>query len=178
MSSARAGMKSKLLESDSHTRFAASKELRVEAQQMQLASQQARMHIDLGKVSADTIMMMYQPSAIHSQIERTTTSTLELLIQIFEHLSLRDLILASHVDSQWRALAPKIDSPIRRRLALAFTTVAERLHPISLSIRICYVDTVETKYYVLGTTVSKLKAFRSGIMWNGIQPLRRLTGTR
>ncbi|KAJ6513604.1 hypothetical protein C8R47DRAFT_1091403, partial [Mycena vitilis] len=77
------------------------------------------------------------------------TSTPELVIQIFDHLSLPGLISASHVDSQWRALAPKIDSSIRRRLfALAFTPVAECLHPISLSIRICYVDTVEAKYNV------------------------------
>ncbi|KAJ7841959.1 hypothetical protein B0H13DRAFT_2099109 [Mycena leptocephala] len=76
------------------------------------------------------------------------TTIPELLIQIFEHLPLRDLISASHVDSQWRALAPQVDSPIRTRLlGLAFES-AESVHPISLSIRTCYVDTVEKKYNV------------------------------
>ncbi|KAJ7451102.1 hypothetical protein FB451DRAFT_710771 [Mycena latifolia] len=73
----------------------------------------------------------------------------ELLIQFFEPLPLRDLISATHVCQQWRALVPKIDSPTRLRLlSLAFNDV-ESPHPISSSARISYVINVETTHNVL-----------------------------
>ncbi|KAJ7652066.1 hypothetical protein DFH06DRAFT_1206689 [Mycena polygramma] len=73
----------------------------------------------------------------------------ELLIQIFEHLPLRDLISTTHVCGQWRALVPKIESPTRLRLlALCFDKLPSP-HPISLDDRVSYVNKVETKYTVL-----------------------------
>ncbi|KAJ7724976.1 hypothetical protein DFH07DRAFT_260879 [Mycena maculata] len=79
----------------------------------------------------------------------SATSIPELLIQFFEHLSLRDLISTSHVDRQWRALVPHIESPIRSRLlSLAFTAV-ESAYPISQSVRIAYVGKIEITYSVL-----------------------------
>lgn len=72
----------------------------------------------------------------------------ELLIQCFERLSLRDLISASHVSQQWRALVPQIDSPTRLRLlGLSFKDVASA-YPISLGARISYVDKVETTHKI------------------------------
>ncbi|KAJ7822423.1 hypothetical protein B0H13DRAFT_2127061 [Mycena leptocephala] len=82
----------------------------------------------------------------------SVTSIPELLLQIFEHLSLRDLISATHVNQQWRLLVPKIDSPTRLRLlSLAFNDV-DSPHPISLDVRTSYVhkvEKVETNYNIL-----------------------------
>ncbi|KAF7367507.1 F-box domain-containing protein [Mycena sanguinolenta] len=73
----------------------------------------------------------------------------ELLLQFFESLPLRDLISATHVCQQWRALVPRIDSPTRLRLlGLSFCNVTSP-HPISLSVRISYVEKIETKYSVV-----------------------------
>ncbi|KAF7375098.1 F-box domain-containing protein [Mycena sanguinolenta] len=73
----------------------------------------------------------------------------ELLLQFFEPLPLGDLISATHVCQQWRALVPKIDSPTRLRLlGLAFRDFTSS-HPIPLSVRISYVEKIETTYNVL-----------------------------
>ncbi|KAF7367510.1 F-box domain-containing protein [Mycena sanguinolenta] len=73
----------------------------------------------------------------------------ELVLQFLEPLTLRDLISATHVCQQWRALVPKIDSPTRLRLlGLSFRDVTSP-HPISLSVRISYVEKIETKYSVV-----------------------------
>ncbi|KAJ7743861.1 hypothetical protein B0H16DRAFT_1858551 [Mycena metata] len=78
------------------------------------------------------------------------TSIPELLIQILEHLSLRDLISASHVCLQWRALVLQIDSPTRLRLLrLAFNAIDSDPYPISLNRRVSYVNEVETKFGVI-----------------------------
>ncbi|KAJ6464109.1 hypothetical protein C8R45DRAFT_1025258 [Mycena sanguinolenta] len=73
----------------------------------------------------------------------------ELLLQFFEPLALRDLISATHVCQRWRALVPKVDSPTRLRLlGLSFHDVTSP-HPISLSVRISYVEKIETRYSVV-----------------------------
>ncbi|KAJ7480014.1 hypothetical protein B0H11DRAFT_1264161 [Mycena galericulata] len=87
--------------------------------------------------------------SVRSAPMSSVTSIPELVIQVLEYLPLRDLISASHVDQQWRALVPNIDSPTRSRLlGLAFKNV-ESIHPISLSVRTSYVDKVESKYTVI-----------------------------
>ncbi|KAJ7139430.1 hypothetical protein C8R44DRAFT_867582 [Mycena epipterygia] len=81
----------------------------------------------------------------------SATAIPELLIQVFEHLPLIDLISATHVSQQWRALPPKIDSPTRLRLLdLSFgNDSVDAPHPIPLRVRISYVDKVEEKHNVL-----------------------------
>ncbi|KAJ7222620.1 hypothetical protein GGX14DRAFT_664498 [Mycena pura] len=79
----------------------------------------------------------------------SATSIPELLLQILEHLPLRDLISAMHVNQQWRAIVPAIDSPTRvRLLGLAFSKV-DTPHSITLSDRISYVDKIETTHVVI-----------------------------
>ncbi|KAJ7652063.1 hypothetical protein DFH06DRAFT_1206679 [Mycena polygramma] len=89
-------------------------------------------------------------SYAQTQIEMSPLMAIpELLIQIFEHLPLRDLISTTHVCGQWRALVPKIDSPTRLRLlTLCFNNLPSP-HPISLDDRISYVNKVETTHTVL-----------------------------
>nr|GAT61409.1 predicted protein [Mycena chlorophos] len=68
----------------------------------------------------------------------------ELLLQVFEHLPLPDLISAMHVNQQWRALVPEIDASIRTRLlALAFQPNPTQW-PVDLQTRQKYVEKVET----------------------------------
>ncbi|KAF7331425.1 F-box domain-containing protein [Mycena kentingensis (nom. inval.)] len=69
----------------------------------------------------------------------------ELVLQMLPHLELRDLISAMHVNAQWRALVPKIDSPTRiRLLGLSFRS-SPTPWPISLRTRQNYVQKVEAK---------------------------------
>ncbi|KAJ7171659.1 hypothetical protein C8R43DRAFT_978973, partial [Mycena crocata] len=73
----------------------------------------------------------------------------ELLIQILEHLALKDLIYASHVNRHWRAVVPQIDSPTRLRLLNLAFAVADGFPTVSHSARLHYVDTVEKSHQII-----------------------------
>ncbi|KAF8151982.1 hypothetical protein K438DRAFT_1988099 [Mycena galopus ATCC 62051] len=73
----------------------------------------------------------------------------ELLIQILEPLPLRGLISAMHVCQQWRSLVPRIDSPTRLRLLGLSFDDAKSPYPVSLDLRISYVEKIETTHSVV-----------------------------
>ncbi|KAJ7356610.1 hypothetical protein DFH08DRAFT_461509 [Mycena albidolilacea] len=79
----------------------------------------------------------------------SATSIPELLFQFLEHLSLRDLISATHVCQDWRALVPKINSPLRLRLLGLSFSDAISPYPIPVGVRILYVYNIETKHKVV-----------------------------